>query len=249
MPIYEKSTRELMFEMVDRLGIRKGDVISRDQVVEWFTTNFPKIKKGTVTAHLLRMSTNAPSRVHYHRTTMNDDLFYQLDSKHFVLYDKEKHPQPITRDSPTPTIAITPDENSDNDDSREFAYEKDLQNFLSKNLEIIETGLRLYEDEGISGIEYPVGGRFIDILAVDRNNALVVIELKVSRGYDRVVGQLLRYVNWIKRNLAESDQLVRGIIIAREITEDLLMACDGQEHIELHEYQMSVTLRKVAHGE
>jgi hypothetical protein len=49
----------------------------------------------------------------------------------------------------------------------------------------------------------PAGGRFIDILAVDENNDYLVVELKVSRGYDRVIGQLLRYMAWVGRHLAE----------------------------------------------
>jgi hypothetical protein len=46
----------------------------------------------------------------------------------------------------------------------EFAYESDLRDFLAKNLSILQRGMRLYEEEGITGIEFPVGGRFIDIL-------------------------------------------------------------------------------------
>ncbi len=68
----------------------------------------------------------------------------------------------------------------------EFAYESDLRDFLAKNLSLLEPGLRLYQDEGITGVEFPACGRFIDILAVDTRENLVVIELKVSRGYDRV---------------------------------------------------------------
>ncbi len=52
-------------------------------------------------------------------------------------------------------------------DSAEFGFEKDLQNFLVKNLDLIEPGLKLYENEGITGVEYPVGNRFADILAID----------------------------------------------------------------------------------
>ncbi|MFZ4665357.1 MAG: endonuclease NucS domain-containing protein, partial [Prochlorotrichaceae cyanobacterium] len=86
--------------------------------------------------------------------------------------------------------------------STEFAYESDLRDYLAKNLQVIEPGLMLYEEEGITGVEFPVGGRFIDILAVDSNGDFVVIELKVSRGYDRVIGQLLRYMAWIQKNQA-----------------------------------------------
>jgi len=127
----------------------------------------------------------------------------------------------------------------------EFAYERDLRNFLAKNLEIIEPGLRLYEEEGITGIEFPAGGRFIDILGTDRENRYVVIELKVSRGYDRVVGQLLRYMSWITKNQAEEGQEVRGVIIAREISEDLLLACSNLADVQLFEYELSVLLKRI----
>jgi RecB family endonuclease NucS len=128
----------------------------------------------------------------------------------------------------------------------QFAYETDLRNFLSKNLNLIESGLSLYNDEGINGIEFPACGRFIDLLAVSIENDLVVIELKVSRGYDRVVGQLLRYVGWIKENLAEGDQRVRGVIVARSISEDLQLACGGLPDISLFEYELSVQLSRVS---
>lgn len=114
-----------------------------------------------------------------------------------------------------------------------------------KNLSLIEPGLVLYEDEGINGIEYPAGGRFIDILAVDSANNLVVIELKVSRRYDRVVGQTLRYMGWIEENLAEENQLVRGIIIAPEISKDLILACSRVPDVQLFEYALSVSLTQV----
>lgn len=94
-------------------------------------------------------------------------------------------------------------------------------------------------------VPYPVGGRFIDILALDAKQGLVVIELKVSKGYDRVVGQLLRYMSWIKQHHAERGQNVRGIIAAREISEDLKLACSYLADVSLYEYEMSVRLKKV----
>jgi endonuclease len=130
----------------------------------------------------------------------------------------------------------------------EFAYESDLRDFLAKNLSLLEPGLRLYQEEGITGIEFPAGGRLIDILAVDGQNNFVVIELKVSKGYDRAVGQLLRYMSWIDENHAEPPQEVRGIIIAREISPDLVLACSRVSGVELYDYQLSVKLQKVQRG-
>jgi len=131
-------------------------------------------------------------------------------------------------------------------DLSEFAYERDLQDYLAQNLHIIEPALHLYNDEGITGVEFPVGGRFIDILAVDSSGGYVVIELKVSKGYDRVVGQLLRYMSWIKKHHAEPGQRVRGIIVAKQITEDLRLACSEVPAISLYEYALSVTVTHVA---
>jgi len=76
----------------------------------------------------------------------------------------------------------------------------------------------------------------------------VVTELKVSRGYDRVVGQLLRCTAWIHAHQAEVGPGVRGMIIAREISEDLRLACTIISDVELFEYELAVTLRLVATG-
>lgn len=243
--LYDKSVRELMRDMIPALGIEQDQVFTRDQARSWFKENYPKIKEGTIAAHLLRFSVNAPSRVHFSAKPGEDDVFFQLDGSHFRLYSQLKDPPPIYEKSSNES----PDMEAENEESlvtNQFAYEKDLQNFLAKNLNLIEQGLKLFEDEGIRGVEFPVGGRFIDVLAVDRNSDWVVIELKVSKGYDRVVGQLLRYMAWIKKNHAESGQKVRGIIVARDISEDLLLACSDLPGIELFEYQLSVNLSKVA---
>lgn len=137
------------------------------------------------------------------------------------------------------------EEDEEQIESKEFAFEKDLRNYLSKNLNEIESGLKLYEEDEITGIEFPVGGRFIDILAVDKNNDFAIIELKVSKGYDRAIGQLLRYIGWVEENLAESNQSVRGIIVASNISEDLLLATKRLPGIALYEYEMSFSLKKI----
>jgi hypothetical protein len=68
----------------------------------------------------------------------------------------------------------------------------------------------------------------------------------VSKSYDRVIGQLLRYISWIKKNHAEPGQKVRGVIVAKEISEDLLLACSELPSISLFEYSLSVSLKPVA---
>lgn len=93
--IYDKSVRELMREMIPALGIENDQTFTRVQVRYWFQEKYPKIKDGTIAAHLLRFSVNAPSRVHYSAKPGEDDVFFQLDSSRFRLYSPESDPTPL----------------------------------------------------------------------------------------------------------------------------------------------------------
>ena len=114
---------------------------------------------------MIQLSINAKSRHHYSPKPKEDDLFYQIDGGRFRLYEPESDPAPIygpIDDGPRPP--------QDEEPPSQFAYEADLRNYLAKNLGLLEPGLALYEEEGIKGIEFPAGGRFIDILALDSKN-------------------------------------------------------------------------------
>jgi RecB family endonuclease NucS len=139
---------------------------------------------------------------------------------------------------------ISTDADDVNEGSQEFAFERDLRNYLSKNLTSIEPGLKVYQDEEFSGVEFPVGGRFIDILAVDAHGVLTVVELKVSRGHERVIGQILRYMAWVKKHVAAGKN-VRGIIVANEVSEDLQLAASLVPGLQLFEYAISMKLTRV----
>lgn len=178
-------------------------------------------------------------------------------SREFRLWDPEKDPAPIYKadieaveeEMPSgPAAEIGEETNIDIEDadSRKFAFERDLQNYLVNNLSLLEPSLRLYEDEDgqFNGIEFPVGQRYIDILAIGSDGAFVVIVLKVSRAYDRVIGQLLRYMGWIKENIA-SGMPVRGIIVASEISNDLELAASFVENVKLVEYEISFSMKSI----
>lgn len=128
----------------------------------------------------------------------------------------------------------------------QFAYEADLRDYLASNLHIIEKDLKLYESEsGERGVEYviPNTQRRIDILAIDKNNDFVVIELKVSRGYEKTIGQALYYQSMVKN--AFHVEKARIILIAREISPELRMGTKYLPDVQLFEYQLSLTLNQI----
>jgi hypothetical protein len=129
----------------------------------------------------------------------------------------------------------------------EFAFETDLRDYLAANLDLIRRGLVLHSDERGSGVEYPVENGRIDILAKEQSNDFLVLELKVSQGRNKTLGQLLYYMAWVERNLA-GGRRVRGGIIAKEIPEDLRLACSRIPDVSLYEYDLQVALRPIEVG-
>ena len=251
--IYDKPTRALLKDMLKEMGLQPGQVFTSSRAIAWFKDRYPKLRPTTISAHLTQAATNDRSRLHHPSTNASDDLLFKVAPGQFRLYEPGKDPAPIHEfvegdviDQEQRAAESEGEEGSEPvPGSSEFLLERDLQRYLAENLECIEPGLKLYEDEDIKGIEFEAGGRRIDILAVDRSGAFVVLELKVSKGYDRVVGQLLRYMNWVRQNLAERGQRVRGVIVCRIMSEDLRLACASIRDVELFEYQLSVTVLKV----
>lgn len=234
-----------MFDLARDLAPGPASVFTRQQATDWFAERYPKIKPATVAAHLIRMSVNAPSRRHLNAKPGEDDLFYKIDGHRYRRFRPDADPigpSPGPAAEPAPSEDEPPEPSSD---ATRFAYEADLRDYLARNLGLIEAGLRLYVDEDVTGVEFPAGGRYIDILALDARGGFVVVELKVSRGYDRVVGQLQRYMAWVKRDLADPGQGVRGVIVARQISEDLRLACSIAPGVELFEYELQLTLKRI----
>ena len=146
----------------------------------------------------------------------------------FTIYEipEEKYQRLV--EGSEPDAEDTP---ADVEESVEFVFEKYLEDFIVTNFESIFAGSwRLYEDpEGSTGQQYPAisdSGELIgriDILARS-TNAYLVIELKKGRGTDRVIGQILRYMGWVRDNLCKEGEAVRGLIICRDVEERLTYA-------------------------
>lgn len=123
-----------------------------------------------------------------------------------------------------------------------------LEDFIANNLPALEPGLRLFKDEdGIFGRQYPTEVGTIDLLCLDTSDNLVVIELKKGRESDKVVGQISRYIGWVKAKLAKNSQQVRGIVVVHRPTDKypkdtrLEYAIMANPQIALRYYEIGLT--------
>lgn len=123
-----------------------------------------------------------------------------------------------------------------------LALEKYLEDMLVESWESLPWAASLQ----YVGRQVPCGDLgFIDILAQDRNTGdFVVIELKRDESDDEVVGQVSRYMGWIKEHRADPGRVdVRGIIVVHEVTPRLRAAVLSLANVELYNYRLAIDLR------
>lgn len=134
------------------------------------------------------------------------------------------------------------------EDAAAFAMEKHLEDFLVKNWAQTELGKDhdIYTEDGEPvGQQYPTDTGPMDLLAIKKDKSeLLVVELKKGKASDVVVGQVLRYMGFVKEDLAEPHQTVRGVIIALEDDLRIRRALAVTPNIEFFRYQISFKLMK-----
>ena len=136
----------------------------------------------------------------------------------------------------------------DVEDASEFALEKHLEDFLVKNWRQTDLGKKydIFEDGGdLVGEQYQTDTGPIDILAISKNKkTILVIELKKGRASDVVVGQIQRYMGYVKEQLLEPEQEVKGLIIGLEADIRLRRALSVCTNIDFYRYQIDFKLIK-----
>jgi RecB family endonuclease NucS len=83
----------------------------------------------------------------------------------------------------------------------------------------------------------------VDILAKDKAGIPVVIELKVSRGHERTIGQALYYRAKVKEIF--NVERVRIFIVALEMSLELRSAAKEVLDVSLFEYSLSMTVKRL----
>lgn len=127
-----------------------------------------------------------------------------------------------------------------------FYMEKQLEDFLIENWDSTQLGSDLeliYEEGSLKSQQFRTAIGYIDVLARSKETGeYVVIELKKNQTSDDTVGQILRYMGWVKENL--KDDAVRGIIIAGKYDEKLDYAQKMIPGLEVFIYEVQFSLRE-----
>src|SRR3989344_8480747 len=209
-------------EVITDYEYRKGGVLPHRRSVRWY----PGLIERSQMSQALRNSTGSIG-------TVSDISQYSQEIE--ALIAGKRPPSIIATDE---TI----------EDPSVFALEEHLEDFLVKNWQNTELGSKydIFEEDGeLVGQQYPSDTGPIDILAISKNKKeILVVELKKGRASDVVVGQIQRYMGYVKDELAEEDQKVSGIIIALEDDIRMRRALSVAQGIDFYTYQLSFKLIK-----
>lgn len=144
----------------------------------------------------------------------------------------------------------TPEEHNDvaEDQSDQiFVIEKYFEDFLIGNWESTDLGDKydlIFENGELKSQQFKTDIGYIDLLVKEKNTGeYVVIELKRSQTSDTTVGQIMRYIGWVKNKLSPEKD-VKGIIIGYSNDEKLNYAISCVNNVDIFLYRIKFSLIK-----
>lgn len=129
-----------------------------------------------------------------------------------------------------------------------FALEKHLEEFLVESWDQtpLSAFLEILDEDGeAKGNQYPTDVGLIDILCKNKDGSgFTVVELKRDQTSDQTVGQVARYMGWVRKHLARGGEAVNGLIICRDADEKLMTALAVFPNVAVFTYQIRFTVSK-----
>ena len=222
---------------------------------EFVLAQYPDVNKTTLNCQIIVCSVNHHSRVHYSENkkprvcTGDHDFLYNTDWGCVAPYDTALHGtwEIYQREDGTLSVRLQEPPVEGAEPCGTFRFERHLRDYLAHNLNKnsdFGAGLRVHKEEDREGVEYQTDVGPIDILAKAPNGDFHIFELKLSRGDDAALGQILRYMGWVSQHLSGGKK-VFGVIVAAEISEKLKYAVTQIPNVRLMEYEVRFSVRPV----
>ncbi|MEI4233718.1 endonuclease NucS domain-containing protein [Roseovarius sp. D22-M7] len=172
---------------------------------------------------------------------------WTLDAVWWFLHGSEEDDVSADHDQPV----VSPSEPSSKAPSAKtarFSLERHLHDYMFDNWDMLDLAsdwdIYARDGEPEAGYEFrtPIGR--IDLLARHkRDPRWLVIELKREKSSDAVVGQVLRYIGWVRKHLAEENEAVDGLVVATEGDPQLHYALEVVPAVTFKSYEVEFRLK------
>jgi len=267
MEVAQMNAKPYVWQMIKEAIEKLGGKATYSEIKGHIRNKYGEVNKSTINCQIIVCTVNHPSRIHYTENkkpriaNSKYDFLFTTGRGQVELYDLEKHGiWEIRKDeygkltveqSGLEELPGAEEAGGISEEEKEllFPVESHLRDFIAQNIESIKVdghSLKLYMDDyGRDGVEYPTDVGPIDIFAVDENGTFIVFELKLSRGTDKAIGQISRYMGWIKKNLSKGKK-VKGVIVAKSVDKKLKYAVSIISDISLFEYELNFRIKSVS---
>jgi Holliday junction resolvase-like predicted endonuclease len=141
------------------------------------------------------------------------DMFKKVDKDQYFYYSQKE----VDEEEILPEHNIAFDRN--------LFTEKELENALIYNLDLIEDGMTFIKNQ------YTIEGGYIDILAKDKNNKTCIIELKIVDNCKDIIYQSVYYPT-------QFNEEVRMITIAPDYSKKIAASLSNLKYVEMLQYNM-----------
>ena len=215
-----------MAEAIEETLRELGGRASREEIRKRVEEKYPETwQPSTLTAHLYGCVVNNPKSYIHHSSTRK--FLFRCGDGLFEFYDPAKHGENVWVPTEEDGAAVI-------DEALEasISMERDLEEFLAQDLDRLESGLTLIDRQ----FRTEVG--IIDILAKDRENRLVAIELKVGEAKDSAVRQVAGYLGSLTRSNA-GRQAARAMLVASAFSDRARMAASVIAGLSLLVYKVN----------
>ncbi len=124
----------------------------------------------------------------------------------------------------------------------EYMDEAEISDYIARHPEVVEQGLQIISRER------RVGEGYVDILARDKDNNYVIIEVKRVTANEDAVKQLYSYIEELRK--ANPEAPIRGILVAPSITKDALILLNslGLEYKQIDPARLHREAKKEKHS-
>lgn len=242
--------------------------MTNQEIKQLVLAKHPGTNLTSINCSIISGSVNARSRIHYGEnrkprvSNTERDYLFKVGEGRVMPYNPTKHgvweiyenqegvlAVRILEDSTSENELAAIDAVTTDEVTSKFALESHLRDYLARNLGSLtdfdgKLNLYVHEDHR-DGVEFQTDVGPIDILAISDKNEFYVFELKLGRGADAALGQILRYMGWITEHLAQGRK-VHGVIVAEEIGKKLKYAATLVEQVRLMEYALNFEVKTVA---
>jgi hypothetical protein len=218
--------------------------LTKAEVFSWIDENYStyEFNPNTLQAQLYRSCVNVKSAL---GSSAPKILFYEKTNKTYRIAsveEQEEFKKLQMHSSDANEEELGANEGAEPELESTFALEAHLRDYLARNLAALEKGLVLWSENPRS-VEFSLEGRRIDILAKDAESIPVVIELKLSKGHEKTLGQALYYRAKLKQQL--DSQKIRIMLVAGEITDELRIASTEVSDVDLFSYTLTMQVQKL----